>query len=76
MDRFWLILSAHPSMSRPGEEIFSSRGASPRYTSLEEAKQMAAISAGISNETRYVMELVGVQQPNYDPDIAWEPADG
>lgn len=43
------------------------------FDTLEEAKQVAARRAGISGDAHYVTELVGTQEPIYDPDIGWVP---
>lgn len=44
------------------------------FDTIEEAKRVAAIRAGITGDAHYVLHLVGTQQPVYDPEIGWVPA--
>lgn len=50
-------------------------GRAEGFEEKEVALTVAAHDAGISNEPRYVAQVIGVQRPTYDPHIGWQEAE-
>lgn len=86
MDRFWIVVwEKERRINRYGLSSDTDEWGQPpgvyhisdgkTFDTEADAKAHAAQKAGINNSVYFVAEIVGFQQPTYDPEIGWNPTE-